>query len=55
MSKTNKLSRVYTLGEEIFNSITHGVGGLIAIAALVLLIVTENYCIGNAIIAFYKF
>lgn len=29
----------YTLGEEIFNSVTHGIGVLLAIAALVLLIV----------------
>ena len=30
----------YTLGEEIANSVSHGVGALLAIAALVLLIVT---------------
>lgn len=29
----------YTLGEEIFNAITHGVGGLLSIAACVLLVV----------------
>jgi len=29
----------YTIGEEIFNAVTHGVGGLIAIAATVILIV----------------
>lgn len=55
MSKTNKLSRVYTLGEEIFNSITHGVGGLIAIAALVLLIVFavicgDGWCLASGIV-----
>jgi len=31
--------RTLTIGEEIFNSITHGIGTLLSIAALVLLIV----------------
>lgn len=31
--------KFYTLGEEIFNSVTHGVGALISIAALVLMII----------------
>ena len=31
--------RTLTLGEEIFNSITHGIGTLLSIAALVILIV----------------
>ena len=37
----NKNSPVtpYTLGEEIFNSVSHGVGSLLAIAAIVLLVV----------------
>ena len=34
---------VYTLGEEIFNAVTHGVGALLAIAALVLLIVRAAF------------
>ena len=34
-----KPKRAYTLGEEIFNSVTHGVGGLLAIAGTVLLVV----------------
>ena len=34
-----KTKRAYTLGEEIFNSISHGVGGLLAIAGTVLVIV----------------
>lgn len=34
----NKLKR-YTLGEEIFNSVTHGVGSLLSIAGTVVLIV----------------
>ena len=37
-----KLHKKVTLGEEIFNSITHGVGALLSIAALVLLIVFSN-------------
>lgn len=40
MADTNKSrSAVYTIGEEIFNSVSHGVGILLSIAALVLLIV----------------
>ena len=42
MKKEKKGKEVYrklTIGEEIFNSITHGIGTLLSIAALVLLIV----------------
>ncbi len=42
MKKDKKGKEVYrklTIGEEIFNSITHGIGTLLSIAALVLLIV----------------
>ncbi len=39
MKKTNKELPKYTLGEEIMNSITHGVGALLAIAALVLSVI----------------
>ena len=34
-----KPAREYTLGEEIFNAVTHGVGAGLAVAALVVLIV----------------
>ena len=37
--QSQDLTKRYTLGEEIFNSVTHGVGVLLGIAALVLLIV----------------
>lgn len=37
--KTKVVYRKLTLGEEIFNSITHGIGTLLAIAGLVVLIV----------------
>ena len=36
----------YTLGEEITNAITHGVGAALAIAGLVLLIIRANSAIG---------
>jgi len=36
MTKTKKL---YTLGEEISNSITHGIGSLLSVAALVIMII----------------
>lgn len=39
MEKAKKQAPSYTLGEEIFNSISHGVGVLVGISALVLLIV----------------
>lgn len=39
MQQTNKR---YTIGEEIFNSVTHGVGVLIAIACMVLLIIKSQ-------------
>ena len=39
MQQTNKR---YTIGEEIFNSVTHGVGVLIAIAFMVLLIIKSQ-------------
>ncbi len=41
MSRNNNKShyRALTLGEEIFNSITHGIGALLSIAALVILTV----------------
>lgn len=39
MQQTNKR---YTIGEEIFNSVTHGVGVLIAIAFMVLLILKSQ-------------
>lgn len=38
MSKS-KTPRLYTLAEEIFNSVTHGLGALLAIAGLVTLVV----------------
>ena len=40
MEKKNSL---YTLGEEIANSVTHGIGALLAVAACVLLIVTSAF------------
>lgn len=42
---TKKTKRSYTLGEEIFNSVTHGVGALLSIAGCVILIV---FCAINA-------
>lgn len=39
-NKTNKNTKKrYTLGEEIFNSVSHGTGGLLAIAGTVVMIV----------------
>ena len=36
-------NKVYTLGEEISNSITHGIGSLLSIAALVLMVIVAAY------------
>ncbi len=35
----NSNKKIYTLGEEISNSITHGIGSLLSIAALVLMVI----------------
>ncbi|MEG2658056.1 MAG: hemolysin III family protein [Clostridiales bacterium] len=39
MSKTNTKTKLYTLGEEIMNAVTHGVGALLSVAATVIMIV----------------
>jgi hemolysin III len=39
MNSDEQGRRILTLGEEIFNSITHGIGALLSIAALVILVV----------------
>ena len=39
MKKNKTVKKLYSLGEEIFNSVTHGVGSLFAIVAVVLLVV----------------
>ncbi len=36
---TRRKGKLYSLGEEIFSSVTHGIGALLGVAALVLLIV----------------
>ena len=41
-----EVKRKYTLGEEIVNAITHGIGAALAIAGLVLLIIKANSAIG---------
>jgi hemolysin III len=38
MPRSHSASRYYTLGEEIANSITHGIGAALSIAALVILV-----------------
>lgn len=47
MSKKN--SNGYTLGEEIFSSVTHGIGALLGIAALVLMIIFTAIGKGTAL------
>lgn len=42
MEKIKKVKRPQTLGEEIGNAVTHGVGALLAIAALVLMIIKSD-------------
>ncbi len=36
----------YTLGEEIFNSISHGIGALLSIVALILLVIKAHGILG---------
>ncbi len=55
MAANEKKSVMYTVGEEIFNSISHGVGVLLSIAALVLLIVfaaiySDGYGMASALV-----
>lgn len=55
MENNEKKSVMYTMGEEIFNSISHGVGVLLSIAALVLLIVfaaiySDGYGLASALV-----
>ena len=47
--KKKEAIKKYSLGEEIFSSIVHGIGALLAIAALVLLIVFTVKHDGTAI------
>ncbi len=51
----DKKSVLYTVGEEIFNSVSHGVGVLLSVAALTLLIVfavirSDGYGLASAIV-----
>ena len=55
MENKEKRSVMYTVGEEIFNSVSHGVGVLLSIAALVLLIVfaaiySDGYGLASALV-----
>lgn len=55
MKKTAHEAPKYTLGEELFNSISHGVGVLLSVAALVLLVVFaaidgDGYCLAAGIV-----
>ncbi len=55
MENNEKKSVMYTVGEEIFNSVSHGVGVLLSIAALVLLIVfaaiySDGYGLASALV-----
>ncbi len=55
MENKEKNSMMYTVGEEIFNSISHGVGVLMSIAALVLMIVfaciySDGYALAGALV-----
>jgi len=46
--KIENKGKFYTLGEEIFNAVSHGVGALLSIAALVLLVVAAVIGKGSA-------
>ena len=55
MKGKSENSIIYTLGEEIFNSVSHGVGALLSAAALVLLIIfalvySDGYGLAGAIV-----
>ena len=53
--RDSSTGKMYTVGEEIFNAVTHGIGDLIAIAALVLLITFavhfgDGWCLASGIV-----
>lgn len=55
MENKEKNGIMYTLGEEIFNSVSHGVGVLLSVAALVILIVfaviySDGYGLAGALV-----
>ncbi|MBS7297952.1 MAG: hemolysin III family protein [Eubacteriales bacterium] len=55
MENKEKRSVMYTVGEEIFNSVSHGVGVLLSVAALVLLIIfaaiySDGYGLASALV-----
>ena len=55
MENKEKNSVMYTVGEEIFNSVSHGVGVLLSVAALVLLIIfaviySDGYGLAGALV-----
>lgn len=55
MENKEKRSVMYTVGEEIFNSVSHGVGVILSVAALVLLIVfaaiySDGYGLASALV-----
>ena len=55
MENKENNSIIYTLGEEIFNSVSHGVGVLLSVAALVLLIIfavvySDGYGLAGALV-----
>lgn len=43
MEKQKKLAPSYTLGEELINAISHGIGTGLAVAALVLLVISAAF------------
>ena len=51
----SKITKRYTLGEEIFSSVTHGVGGLLSVAGTAVLIVGTVVGLGLAFYAMIKY
>ena len=43
----------YTLGEELFNAISHGIGAIFAIVALVLMVIKANTALEEATVALF--
>lgn len=55
MENKEKNSIIYTLGEEIFNSVSHGIGVLLSVAALVIMIIfaviySDGYGLAGALV-----
>lgn len=51
--KLNIKIPIYSIGEEIFNSVSHGIGAILSIVALVLMVVKANGALAEATVSIF--